>query len=252
MIIVYPIGIPLVYFMLLYSKHAILSNEEVMMIEAADGYPNFGYLKFLVDAYKPKYYYFEVVDVARRLLLASIIGMFPADSPVSASVGFLICLFFNWLFVETKPFKEYDNSQLSINLSHSLTIMFFAALLVKVDATDENGLDQTVLGLILTFSLWSGPAYTLLQSTQVLIYNVLDKFVLKQLKRFSNRTLASASNPNTEQNDAGGKIFDEDEATLNPVMDPELNIRPANLDRRNMSVDLPFKNVSASMQKAQI
>jgi len=149
--------------------------------EASQGYPELGYLKFLVDAYKPCYYYFELVDVARRLLLASLIGIFPANSSNSATVGLLICIFFNWLFIETKPFKDDENSQQSIYLSHYLSLMFLAALIVKVGATNENGLSNKILSWILICVLGAVPAWMAAQSALILVSKV-HKLLRKVIK----------------------------------------------------------------------
>jgi len=179
MIFVYPIGIPLMYASLLFSKREILKNDLKMGEEAAQGYPKLGYLKFLVDAYKPQYYYFELVETARRLLLASFIGIFPANSSNSATIGLLICFFFNWLFVETKPFKNDENSQQCINLSHLITLLFLAALIVKVDVTNENGLSNKILSWILICVLGAVPALMAAQSTRIFMSKV-NKLMFKK------------------------------------------------------------------------
>jgi len=87
MLFIYPIGIPLTYFMLLRQHRYTLSDADAIAREAKEGFPTIGHLIFLVEAYKPKYYFYEVIEVIRRLLLASVLGMIDADSAASPTVG---------------------------------------------------------------------------------------------------------------------------------------------------------------------
>ena len=52
MILIYPVGIPLLYASLLFSHRKALTNSETMFREASNGYPTTGHLLFLTSAYK--------------------------------------------------------------------------------------------------------------------------------------------------------------------------------------------------------
>jgi hypothetical protein len=52
MIMIYPVGIPLVYVSLLFNHREALTNNENMFREESNGYPTTGYLHFLTSAYK--------------------------------------------------------------------------------------------------------------------------------------------------------------------------------------------------------
>jgi len=110
-----------------------------------------------VESYKPKFYYFECVECARRLLLSSVVGIVSANSAANPALGLLICLCFNWVFIELKPFNEPSDCSLGVVLAYSLTLFFFAALLIKVDATSDDADDQYVFGVILIAVLVMGP-----------------------------------------------------------------------------------------------
>ena len=80
MIIIYPVGIPAMYYVLLTGSKAILSDPKEMAREAANEkvpFPRVGHLTFLTDSYKPEYYYFESLECVRKLLLASVVGIMP-------------------------------------------------------------------------------------------------------------------------------------------------------------------------------
>jgi len=52
MIVVYPVGIPLLYATLLFNQRHVLSNKEAMGREATNGFPITGHIRFLTDPYK--------------------------------------------------------------------------------------------------------------------------------------------------------------------------------------------------------
>lgn len=60
MLAIYPIGIPLMYIVLLSSRRSILRDGEAMAREERMGSPNIGHLNFLTVGYKAELYYFEV------------------------------------------------------------------------------------------------------------------------------------------------------------------------------------------------
>ena len=157
-------GIPVMYATLLRKHRALLSDPVALAEEEAAGYPTTGHLLFLVSAYKPEFYYFEVVESARRLLLASVLGMVAADSAAAPVSGVLICIFFNYLFSAYNPFKAQSASNLGAAASVSLTLLFFAAVLIKVDASPDDSADQTFLGTVLIAVLLASPVILLTSS----------------------------------------------------------------------------------------
>lgn len=58
MLFVYPIGIPLLYLVVVLHKRHTLGNAAAMNREALTGFPTTGHLLFLTEQYKPEYYYF--------------------------------------------------------------------------------------------------------------------------------------------------------------------------------------------------
>ena len=53
-------GIPLLYASILLKHRETLGDNKAMDQEIAAGYPTVGHLSFLVDAYKPSFFMFEV------------------------------------------------------------------------------------------------------------------------------------------------------------------------------------------------
>ena len=60
MILVYPIGIPLTYFVMLWQHRDTLSDPMAVDREETTGFPTIGHLQFLCSSYKCQFYNFEV------------------------------------------------------------------------------------------------------------------------------------------------------------------------------------------------
>jgi hypothetical protein len=148
---------------LLLSKRKLLRDENKMAEEAGDGYKTVGYMRFLFEAYKCKFFLFEIVECIRRLLLASVVGIVSPGTPANAVVGLLICLVFLFVFIKFAPFVDsYDNIT-GVILAYSLTLLFLAALMEKVNATSQDRSDQRIYGICLIIILAWGPASILCQ-----------------------------------------------------------------------------------------
>jgi len=180
MILIYPIGIPSLYATMLWMDRETLRDQDAMDRELLNGFPSVGHIKFLVEAYKPKYFFFEVVECFRRLLLASVIGVLSADSPASSVIGLIGCFVFIYVFVEMKPFKADDDCNLGIVLAYALTFFFLAALMIKVDVANESSVDSNLFGALLLIVLGVGPFAVIIQlaSSQIKTRHSLGNMLL--------------------------------------------------------------------------
>ena len=59
--LIYPLGIPLLYSVLLFKKKHMLCDSKAMDTEMARGFPQTGHLTFLIKSYKAENYFFEVL-----------------------------------------------------------------------------------------------------------------------------------------------------------------------------------------------
>lgn len=176
MILVYPIGTPLVYLVMLLSKRRILRSSSLVAREHGFHCPNIGSILFLVQSYKAEFYWFEILETGRRLILASAIGVVSSDSAASPVLGILICYFFNYVFGELKPYTKSDDNQQAIVLSYSLSLLFLAALMIKVQVASDDSADQAAFGAALSFVLVIGPVGFIFMSWYAPLVRFLDRF----------------------------------------------------------------------------
>jgi hypothetical protein len=164
MIAIYPLGIPLMYASMLYVHRKILRNPLKLEREERTGFPTIGHLTFLVQAYKPQFFWFEVLECGRRILLASVIGMFSEYSAKVPAWGLVVCLGFCWVFAYLKPFKNSDDSSLGVTLAYSLALLFMAALTISVDGIKRSVLVSDSFSFVLIIILVSGLIHLAIQN----------------------------------------------------------------------------------------
>ena len=156
MILIFPVGIPLFYWVVLRQHKHVLSDEQAIKREASEDFPTIGHLTFLTEAYSSKYYYFEVLECVRRLVLASVVGMLPEDGVVAPTLGILLCFMFLYIFIDFRPYRDPDNSDLGVILQYSITLFFLAGLLAKV-TTDQTPSEAVIFGYALMVIMALGP-----------------------------------------------------------------------------------------------
>ena len=181
MMLIYPFGIPFLYYNALFAFKDTLSNQAAVDREAANGYPTIGHLKFLFLSYRPETFYFEAVDCGRRLTLASAVGVLDADSAAAPVLGLLICFVFNYVFTEVSPYKKPEDNDLAVVLAKSLTMIYLSALMTKTGATDP---DSAAFGLMMVGVMMTGPVAIAVQNT----IDKVKKFVEK-VKSIAERIL---------------------------------------------------------------
>ena len=131
MILVYPFGIPLMYGVLLYRKRAVLDpgqarfteelGSEVLGMQKAimererlvKGDPGLASLSFLYDSYEPQWYWFEVVETLRRLLLTGGLLFMNPGTGGQIAASMVMCLGAMRIYAGYKPFIEDSNDVLA-------------------------------------------------------------------------------------------------------------------------------------------
>jgi hypothetical protein len=107
---------------------------------------------------------FEVAECARRLLLASVIGIVDADSAAAPVLGVFISLLFVFVFQKIQPYKKADDNHLAILLAFTLVAFFVAALMIKVDATSDSEKDQDIFDGLLVGTLALSPFFLIIKA----------------------------------------------------------------------------------------
>ncbi|CAB1111282.1 unnamed protein product [Ectocarpus sp. CCAP 1310/34] len=146
MVLVYPIGIPAVFAWWLASNRKDLVQDRSGGTTTPE---NLRPMKDLWEPYKPRRYFYELVECGRRIVLTGLaVFLFPGTAAqVAIEVAFAAGLLV--VFEVLAPFVDPMDAWLY--RSGALVVFFsmYLALLLKVDASDENSESQQVFAAVL-------------------------------------------------------------------------------------------------------
>ena len=146
MVIIYPVGIPTLYSLLLFRNRSVLTDEHR---RRSDVYVQ--PTSNLWKPYKPSQFYFEVVECARRILLTGVAMLSENDTAAKIAATFMIAVIFMVVVEVLAPYE----SRLDVWISRAghgvvCTSMYFA-LLLKVDVSNERQDSQRAFeGILVT------------------------------------------------------------------------------------------------------
>ena len=137
MMLVYPLGIPAMYTIVLFNNRRMLRDEngreESLVARSTSG---------LWKPYKPERYYYEVVECSRRILLAGVVVFIYPNSVSQIAVAVVIAVVFVFVSEALTPFNSPWDAWIS-RLGHAIIfVSMYLALLLKVDVSGENDYSQ--------------------------------------------------------------------------------------------------------------
>lgn len=147
MIFVYPVGVLVMYLYLLYiNRYAIrhrldethagtssaASAEIVAGSAKSDKEPFVSHkeISFLYESYKPRLWYWEVIETIRRLLLTAVLSVLGAGSPPQIIAGILIALAFTKLYGLFTPFIRIEFAVLQELAQYQILLTLLAAFIL--------------------------------------------------------------------------------------------------------------------------
>jgi serine/threonine protein kinase len=149
------LSIPILWFVLLWSRRNLLnpkeekgakSSADVLRSRQRDDSSLAPYF-FLFSAYRPPYYYFECVEIYRRILFIGVLPLLSTASSRRAAFGVFFSLCSAVFYREINPFINGANNLLVFVAQYAILVTFAAALAIETDLS--KNVDDTVLGCIL-------------------------------------------------------------------------------------------------------
>lgn len=139
MMLIYPIGIPISYALVLFRFRSTLKKEQEREEDTT-----LSVIKDLWQPYRPNVYYYEVIECLRRVILSGVAVFVYPNTSGQVAVTFLVSLLFSAVMMSLKPYANGSDAWLA-RLGHAIVIMsMFVALLSKVDLSGEEILSQDV------------------------------------------------------------------------------------------------------------
>jgi len=146
MVIIYPICVPALFFFSLYRNREKLYeplDPLEPIVRDSDGdivrRPHAvtkQYLGMLYISYSSRFYWWESVELIRKLSLTGIIIFIAPDTSMQLAAGCMMALVATLLYSEYKPYLYGEDDMLQLLCQLSIFCTMFAGLLIK---TKENG-----------------------------------------------------------------------------------------------------------------
>ena len=135
-----------------------------MYEEQLRDFPTVGHLLFLCESYTTEYWWFEVLECSRRLLLTAVLGIISVASIAAPTMGVVISMLYMYCFIRFQPFVLQGNNALSVLLQYSTAFFYLGAIMAKMDLSDESSRDKQTFDALLMVVIISGPALILAKS----------------------------------------------------------------------------------------
>ena len=142
MVFVYPVGIPLLYAVLLFQRRDVLAHAGADKTAAQS-------VAALWEAYRPECFYYEIVECWRRIMLTGVVVFIFPDDAAQIAITILIAFFFLLIFEMLSPYKSESDMWLSRGGHVIVFLGMFDLLLLRVDVSDERDLSQAAFAGVL-------------------------------------------------------------------------------------------------------
>ena len=143
MVVLYVVGIPAFYGVLLYNNREALMNNAGREDEG---------IKFVTDLwkpYRPDRFYYEVIECIRRVLLTGALVFIYPNTAAQIAVALMMTLFFIFVSEALAPYTSKWDTWCS-RTGHAIVFTsMFLALLLKVDVSGERASSQRVFEWVL-------------------------------------------------------------------------------------------------------
>ena len=144
MILLYPVGIPALYTILLIGNSEFSRDNR-----ALEQSPMIRSISTLWKTYKPHIFYYEVIECARRILLTGVIVFIYPNSTAQVAVTFAIAVVFIFVSEGMAPHESPWDAWISRMDQAIIFASMFLALLLKVNVSGENDASQKMFEMIL-------------------------------------------------------------------------------------------------------
>ncbi|CAM9660999.1 unnamed protein product [Ascophyllum nodosum] len=150
MILVYPVGIPAVFALVLYkNRDDIKSIANPTINNRTRVPPESEAIRDLWAPYKRNRYYYEVIECGRRIALTGLAVFIYPGSTAQVAIEALLAVVFSYISEILSPFTEPLDAWLYRSGTLVIFLSMYFALLLKVDAADEESHSQNVFAGLL-------------------------------------------------------------------------------------------------------
>lgn len=161
MLFVYPIGVPLYYFYILYNARLEIMNRDSSgsgtYFDSKSGSINsrtvhkLEPLKFLYSVYKPEYWFWEIIETFQRLLFTGILSVISQGTSLQILVAMLFACIFIKLYHMYNPWVSESVTATKHMIQWQIYFLFLFALMARNDILSDNYLLLVMCLVLLIF-----------------------------------------------------------------------------------------------------
>ena len=158
-IAIYVIGIPTLLAYALYAsvdRAAALNTMRSLRLRARREVKEvqimFG---SLYESYSSEYYYYEIVEMVRKLMLTGVLVFVQSGSSGQLLFGILICAAHVLFLANCAPYVSAFDNQIAQMTSCQLLLTMLIGIVYKLDSSIEGATEREFLAGILTFMYWT-------------------------------------------------------------------------------------------------
>lgn len=170
-VIVYPIGIPCMYFYLLYSSRHFIRHKESDVVPSLNEVElnhhnrmqnKLSALRFLHQDYPAKFWYFEIVETYRKLCLTSVLSVISPGSTKQMVIGVLFSAFCLVAYAALRPFADRELTVTNFICQLQLCLILFVSILIKEEVhISETFPISTLVGALIFVPVYEAVLFLL-------------------------------------------------------------------------------------------
>ena len=123
-IVLYPIGVPMLYFLLLRSAQAAITMDRPTHLSSA--------LSFLHRDFEARMYCWEIAEQFKKLFLVGIMVWVANDTIVQLGVAMVFTMIFMLVSSIVGPYRRDEDDYFAVTCNFSLTAVFLLCTMLKV------------------------------------------------------------------------------------------------------------------------
>ena len=168
MIFIYPIGVPIIYFLLLYNirdeiqlvTKKLMNNHEINLNTLLDTQCSYFPLRiryqlltlnFLYESYQPYYWWWDILDTLQRITITGLLVLISSESTLQVMIGSLLILSYIYIIISCSPYNDVYIQRIKIISMWQIFFIFYLILIIFINYQYFNSSFYEVIFLFIIF-----------------------------------------------------------------------------------------------------
>jgi hypothetical protein len=131
------------------EENLLKVRDDMLSDKSDDTHATLRSTQFLFKEYEPRFWWFEVFECVRRLMLTGGTVFFLEGSATQVAAGIIVALISIHVYADTHPFIDKKDDRLAMAAQWSIFFTLFSGLLLKTKVPSDDGYDGALGGLLI-------------------------------------------------------------------------------------------------------